>query len=56
MVDEKGEPLTKVKHIVYLSLITPIPLKHRDYYVKKLKMAINKLYFSYCRPAVQIPF
>lgn len=37
MVNEKGEPLEKVKRMVYLSLITPISLKYRDYYGKRLK-------------------
>jgi len=38
MVNEKGEPLEKVKRMVYLSLITPISLKYRDYYGKKPKI------------------
>ena len=35
MSNEKGEPLDKVKRMVYLSLTTPISLKYRDYYKKK---------------------
>lgn len=44
MINEKGEPLEKVKRMVYLSLITPISLKYRDYYEKKHKS--NKIYLS----------
>lgn len=38
MVNEKGEPLEKVKRMVYLFLITQISLKYRDYYGKKPKI------------------
>lgn len=37
MLNEKREPLEKVKRMVHLSLITPISLKYRDYYGKRLK-------------------
>lgn len=37
MKNEKGEPLEKVKRMVYLSLVTPVSLKYRDYFLKKSK-------------------
>lgn len=38
MQNEKGEPIDKVKNMVYLSLTTPISLKYREYYKKKPKI------------------
>ena len=38
MTNEKGEPLERVKRMVYLALTTPISLKYRDYYKKSDKI------------------